>query len=244
MGRHSTKQRNGGLGTAAVLIAAACALGLLLWGRNAAEERAGAKESPAIATEAPRAPETPAPTPTPAPWNLVLVNRSQPVPEDWPVDPVELPNGQKIDARIYEPLTELFEAAREVNQGILPNVESGWRSEERQRELFEQKRAELLQQGWSAADAQAETEKWVTLPGTSEHQLGIAVEISGAVYAIYPWLQENSWKYGFIMRYPADKTAITGISGEEWHYRYVGKEAAAEMYERSLCLEEYLDSLT
>ena len=83
----------------------------------------------------------------------------------------------------------------------------------------------------------------MTLPGTSEHQLGIAVDISGAVYAIYPWLQENSWKYGFIMRYPPDKTAITGISGEEWHYRYVGVDAATEMHERNLCLEEYLAAL-
>ena len=90
-------------------------------------------------------------------------------------------------------------------------------------------------------EAKALTEEWVSVPGTSEHQLGIAVDISGAVYAIYPWLQENAFQYGFILRYPADKTAITGFATEEWHYRYVGVDAATEMHERGLCLEEYLE---
>ena len=80
------------------------------------------------------------------------------------------------------------------------------------------------------------------MPGTSEHQLGIAVDISGEVYDIYPWLRENSCQYGFILRYPPDKTSVTGVSGEEWHYRYVGVEAATEMYEGGLCLEEYLEA--
>ena len=79
-------------------------------------------------------------------------------------------------------------------------------------------------------------------PGTSEHELGLAVDINGASYDLYIWLQQNSWRYGFIQRYPEDKTAITGISHEPWHYRYVGKEAAGEIYESGLCLEEYLGS--
>ena len=209
------------------------------------ETRKEAETPPTGAAEATSVPETPAttPEPTPTPWNLVLVNRANPVPEDWSVEPVTLDNGQIVDQRIYEPLMEMFAAARSVNTDVLPIVESGYRSVEKQRELFEQKRAELMQQGYSEAGAAAETEKWITPPGTSEHQLGIAVDIAGAVYAIYPWLQENSWQYGFILRYPPDKTAITGISGEEWHYRYVGPEAAAEMHEKNLCLEEYLAAL-
>ena len=78
---------------------------------------------------------------------------------------------------------------------------------------------------------------------TSEHQLGLAVDINGAVYDIYLWLEENSWKYGFIFRYPAYKTDLTGVAGEVWHYRYVGKEAAQEIYEQGVCLEEYLETL-
>ena len=75
---------------------------------------------------------------------------------------------------------------------------------------------------------------------TSEHQLGLAVDINGAVYDIYLWLEENSWKYGFIFRYPAYKTDLTGVAGEVWHYRYVGREAAREIMEQGICLEEYL----
>ena len=241
MGRHSARGKRGPW-MAAALVAVICAAGLLIWKKGAAERRGSAPTAPEPAAETAPVQETPPPTPepTPTPWNLVLVNRTHPVPEDWSVTPVELENGQIVDARIYEPLTEMFEAAREINMDVLPIVESGYRSAEKQQELYDRKYSELLQQGWSETGARAETEKWVTVPGTSEHQLGIAVDIAGAVYAIYPWLQENSWKYGFIMRYPPDKTAITGISGEEWHYRYVGVEAATEMHERGLCLEEYL----
>ena len=240
MGRHSAR-RGGGLWKAALLVVVLAAAVLIVRSRN----RGAEKEVPTPTAEPSAVPETPAPTPepTPAPWNLVLVNRENPVPADWTVTPVELPNGQSVDQRIYAPLMEMFEAARGINMDVLPIVESGYRSEARQRELYEEKYAELLAQGYSEAGARAETEKWITLPGTSEHQLGIAVDVAGAVYAIYPWLQENAWKYGFVMRYPPDKTAVTGISGEEWHYRYVGAEAAAEMHEKGLCLEEYLATL-
>ncbi len=250
MGRHvRKKRRRGGLAALLLLLVLAAAL-LLLRDRLPAPGRSGGAWSlRAPPTESPAPSQTPEPTPepmpapTPTPWQLVLVNRDNPVPEDWSVDPVELPNGQIVDARIYEPLMEMFEAAREVNQGILPVVTSGYRSAQRQQEIFDARVAEYRAQGMSEADARAETEKWVALPGSSEHQLGIAADLGGAVYAIYPWLQAHCWEYGFILRYPPDKTSITGISGEEWHYRYVGPEAAAEIHERSLTLEEYLAQL-
>ncbi len=78
------------------------------------------------------------------------------------------------------------------------------------------------------------------MPGYSEHQTGLAVDINGAVYDVYLWLQENSYKYGFIFRYPGSKTDITGTAEEVWHYRYVRKKAAKEIFERGICLEEYL----
>lgn len=180
---------------------------------------------------------------TQTPWNLVLVNRDNPIPEDWEVELVEISDGQMVDARIYDPLMEMFEAARSVNLGQLPNVESGYRSKEKQQNLYDQKLSEFLKEGYSEKEAKNLTEQWVSVPGTSEHQLGLAVDISGEVYEIYSWLQENSYKYGFVLRYPADKTAITGVAPEEWHYRYVGVEAATAMYEQGLCLEEYLEQL-
>ena len=250
MGRHVKRRRTGALPVVVLLIAAVIAGAVLLRRHAAPAEAPDGGQQTGAETTAPAQTPTPEPTakptpeptpePTPTPWYLVLVNRDNPVPEDWTVEPVEMPNGQIVDTRIYEPLMELFEAAKEINLDVLPNVERGYRSAETQQAIFERRVAEYREQGWSESGARAETEKWVALPGTSEHQLGIAVDISGAVYAIYPWLAENAWQYGFILRYPPDKTAITGISGEEWHYRYVGPEAAAEIHERGITLEEYL----
>ena len=69
---------------------------------------------------------------------------------------------------------------------------------------------------------------------------GLLWNINGAVYAIYPWLQEHSYEYGFIFRYPEDKQDLTGVAEEVWHYRYVGKEAAQTIHDQGICLEEYL----
>ena len=84
--------------------------------------------------------------------------------------------------------------------------------------------AEYRKQGYSKDEAVKQAEQWVAVPGCSEHQLGIAVDINGATYDLYFWLQENSYKYGFIFRYPGGKTNITGTAEEVWHYRYVGVE--------------------
>ena len=85
----------------------------------------------------------------------------------------------------------------------------------------------------------------MAVPGTSEHQLGLAVDINAnpdnsTDEEVYAWLAENAWQFGFILRYPQDKTQITGIQYEPWHYRYVGREAAAHIHTSGQCLEEYL----
>lgn len=100
-------------------------------------------------------------------------------------------------------------------------------------------------------DAKAKAGRQVAVPGTSEHQLGLAVDIVDVSYQlldtnqentdVQKWLLENSWRYGFILRYPTDKTDITGIVYEPWHYRYVGKEYAKEIHEKGVCLEQYLE---
>ena len=88
-------------------------------------------------------------------------------------------------------------------------------------------------------------EAWVAVPGTSEHQLGLSVDLNpdrsySTAQEVYQWLEENGARFGFIRRYPPDKTDLTGVIHEPWHYRYVGAEAAAVIYEKGLCLEEYL----
>ena len=94
--------------------------------------------------------------------------------------------------------------------------------------------------------AERTAKEWVALPGTSEHQLGIAVDINAdksksSNDEVYMWLAANAHNYGFILRYPQGKQEITGTSYEPWHYRYVGVDAAREIYERGICLEEYFE---
>lgn len=173
-------------------------------------------------------------------WKLRLVNRQNPLPEGYTVTLKELPGGEKIDERIYDPLMEMLEAAKEDNWDELPRVISGYRTQEVQQSLYDDEVNKNKSKGCSEEEARAEAGKWVAVPGTSEHQLGLAVDIEGATYDVFIWLQENSYKYGFIFRYPGSKSDITGTVEEVWHYRYVGVDAATKMYEQGLCLEEYL----
>lgn len=173
-------------------------------------------------------------------WNLMLVNYENAIPENYEPKLVEVPGGEKVDERIYDPLMELLEAAKEGNWDQLPMVVSGYRTQKKQQQLFDDKVAGYRKEGNSQSEAEELAKQWVSVPGYSEHQIGLAVDINEATYDLYFWLQENSYKYGFIFRYPGDKTDITGVAEEVWHYRYVGVEAATEMHEKGLCLEEYL----
>ena len=177
-------------------------------------------------------------------WNLIVVNTWNELPEDYSVELTELSNGQKVDSRIYPYLQEMFDAARE--EGVYPIVREGYRTAEEQQEILEDRIQTYINQGYSQARAERTAKEWVALPGTSEHQLGIAVDINAdktmcSNDEVYTWLAENAYKYGFILRYPMGKQDITGTSYEPWHYRYVGEEAAREIYERGICLEEYFE---
>ena len=164
-------------------------------------------------------------------WYLTLVNKKHSVPQNYEVNLVQIEGGEQVDERIYEPLMEMLEAAKEGNLDQLPFVVSGYRTQEQQQRLYDDKLAQYRGQGYSENEARTMTEQWVAIPGYSEHQLGLAVDINGATYDVYLWLQENSYKYGFIFRYPGSKTEITGTAEEVWHYRYVGVEAAAKIHE-------------
>lgn len=173
-------------------------------------------------------------------WNLTLVNKWNPVPEHYKVNLVKVTGGEKVDERIYEQLMEMLEAAKVSNWNQLPKVVSGYRTSEQQQNIYDEKIKKYKKEGHSESQAKELAEQLVAVPGYGEHQLGLAVDINGSTYDLYFWLQENSYKYGFIFRYPGNKTEITGIAEEVWHYRYVGVEAAEAMYEQGLCLEEYL----
>ncbi|MBS5522779.1 MAG: M15 family metallopeptidase [Clostridiales bacterium] len=179
-------------------------------------------------------------------WELVLVNSENKMPENWDIELTWLSNGERVDSRIYPKLQQMFDDMRA--QGIYPVVASGYRTKEEQQALMDEKIESLTAQGYAPLDAKAEAENWVAKAGYSEHETGLAVDINAdgihsAGQEVYDWLAENAYKYGFIWRYPTDKTNITGISNEPWHYRYVGAEAAREIKEMGLCLEEYLGAV-
>lgn len=119
-----------------------------------------------------------------------------------------------------------------------------YRTGEEQEDIFRDKVFAYRKEGYSKARAEKLAKEWVALPGTSEHQLGIAVDINADKERseneeVYAWLAQNAYQYGFILRYPQGKEDITGTGYEPWHYRYVGTEAAKEIYEGRICLEEY-----
>ena len=177
-------------------------------------------------------------------WNLIVVNRWNELPEDYSVELTELSNGQKVDSRIYPALQEMFDAAR--SERIYPIVREGYRTAEEQQEILDDKIQAYINEGYSRARAEKTAKELVALPGASEHQLGIAVDINADKSKcgndkVYTWLAKNAYKYGFILRYPMEKQEITGISYEPWHYRYVGVEAAKDIHEQGICLEEYME---
>ncbi|MGN1001646.1 MAG: M15 family metallopeptidase [Oscillospiraceae bacterium] len=181
---------------------------------------------------------------------LLLVNPWNPLPEGYTPELHTLSDGTQVAESCYPSLRDLLNDCRAA--GNAPYICSGYRTEETQRELYENKIRLLMESGLGPDEAAEEAAKVVAYPGTSEHQTGLAVDLIDSVYtsldqgqeqtATQQWLMENGWKYGFILRYPSDKSDVTGIIYEPWHYRYVGEEAAAEMHKSGLCLEEYLET--
>lgn len=179
---------------------------------------------------------------------LTVVNPWNPLPEDWVCDLVTLSDGRRVDSRCYEAFEEMMAACRDA--GYAPFLCSAYRTQETQQSLYDNKVQRLMNSGMGEEEAKVEAAKAVAIPGTSEHQLGLAVDIVDANMQdltdeqenteTQKWLMANSWRYGFIHRYPNDKTDITGIIYEPWHYRYVGKAAAQDIFNRDITLEEYV----
>ena len=233
----------------------------------AAAEAAASGTSAAAAAETPTPTPTEAPKPTAIPideqervvtdvsgdWRLILVNPKHMLPEDFYVDTAEIgfadDDEMLIDERIADLLDEMLYDCQEA--GCSPVVRAGYRSQATQEYLYEEKIQEWIDdEGYSREEAEEVASTIVAYPGTSEHQLGLSADIAdrdfpylNASQADSPtqqWLMEHCQEYGFILRFPDGKSDLTGIIFEPWHYRYVGKEAAAEIMERGICLEEYL----
>ena len=182
-------------------------------------------------------------------WNLFLVNPDRTVDENWaPSSLSSVGNDQSIDSRILSAYQAMMKAAKQ--DGVSLWVVSGYRSYSKQNRLYNNRvtRAKNDNPSFTQAEAEAEAARHVARPGTSEHQLGLAMdfnstETSFATTKAGKWLKKNAANYGFILRYEEDKQDVTKITYEPWHYRYVGAKHALTMQEKGLCLEEYIDWL-
>ncbi|MCR5402493.1 MAG: M15 family metallopeptidase [Butyrivibrio sp.] len=180
-------------------------------------------------------------------WKIILVNKQHPIPEGYDFKLGTITGGLKCDERVVSPLKKMISAAKD--DGVELYVCSPYRNSERQTMLFDKKVNRYVKNGMSYMDAYRETSQAVTIPGSSEHQIGLAIDFITDNYTALDegfaktdagrWLSENAWKYGFILRYPKAKESITSIEFEPWHYRYVGEEAAEVIAKNNICLEEF-----
>lgn len=184
-------------------------------------------------------------------WRLILVNKQHPVPEDYTVELETIKGNMQCDARIISDLIAMFQAADA--DGVNLAVCSPYRDLSRQEWLFERKIKSYMKNGMSYMEAYSLASQIVMVPGASEHQLGLAVDINCDTYTSLDegfadteagkWLAAHCFEYGFILRYPLGKEYITGVEYEPWHFRYVGKEAATVITEQGICLEEFIEGL-
>ncbi len=187
-------------------------------------------------------------------WMLRLVNADNPLPEDFTVRtaPIDGYDAQSFDMRAADALNALLRDAE--RDGTPLYLVSAYRTIGRQKALFERKTAAFEAEGLPRAEAERQAAQWVARPGQSEHNLGLAADIVSADWytnhndltadfaqtPAYAWLTAHCADYGFILRYPQGKEAVTGVTWEPWHYRYVGREAARAITDGGLTLEEYL----
>jgi len=184
-------------------------------------------------------------------WKLILINKHHSIPEGYEFPLGNINASMRCDERIIPDLLEMLKAAR--NDGVSLIICSPYRDLNRQEALFNRKIKAYMRQGMSYLEAYQISSQAVTVPGSSEHQLGLAIDFLTNNYSSLnegfadtqagKWLAEHGCEYGFILRYPKGKEYITGIEYEPWHYRYVGKEAATQIMQQNLTLEEFVDML-
>ena len=185
-------------------------------------------------------------------WKIILINKQHPIPEDYTftLGNIKTMKGtMKCDERIIEELLSMMQNAKK--DGVNLAICSPYRDLKYQELLFDRKIVNYMDKGMTYLEAYKLASQAVTLPGASEHQVGLAIDIVCDTYQLLDegfgdtdagiWLAEHCNEYGFILRYPKGKEYITSIEYEPWHFRYVGKDAAAIIMEQGLCLEEFWD---
>ena len=169
--------------------------------------------------------------------HVVLVNGLNPVPDWYKLDPVNVVDYHDVDRLCYNALMEMLSDLTDA--GIEYTFNSAYRTIVEQTTILEYRTREHMKNyKLEFNEARDKAYETVAIPGTSEHHLGLAVDLLGD--EAVAWLSEHCWDYGFIIRYTEEKESITGIVDEPWHFRYVGTEVSLDMKDSGLCLEEYL----
>ncbi len=184
-------------------------------------------------------------------WSLILINKEHPIPVDYEFELATIRGNIKSDIRVMPYVLEMINAAK--NDGVTLYICSPFRSDEKQEVLFKKKQKYYMRQGYSEEEAYNLASQTIAIPGTSEHQVGLAFDFISNEYkyldagfadtAAGRWLKKHCAEYGFILRYDQGKEDITQIEFEPWHYRYVGRAAAKEIMESGLSLEEYVKEI-
>ena len=175
--------------------------------------------------------------------NLLVVNVSRPLPETFLPVPVEV-HGIEVDRRVEKPLLELLQDAEAA--GLSLSLVQGYVDAETQDQQYREKVNELVETGMTQVRAESDARELVPPGGCSEYQTGMLIQFSAenaedfSETREYRWLVENGVKYGFILRFPENKTQETQTPYQPSCFRYVGKEHAMKMRELSMCLEEYI----
>lgn len=186
----------------------------------------------------------------PSDWRYVLINKQHPIPDDYTFTLGTIKGTMQCDERILDSLLGLLQGAKEDGVNIV--VCSPYRDYYKQQVLFERKINAYMNKGYSYLEAYKLTSQTVTVPGASEHQIGLAIDFISDTYKTLDygfgeseagvWLREHSYEYGFILRYPQGQEYVTGIDYEPWHFRYVGVEAATVITQNAITLEDFTEN--
>ena len=175
---------------------------------------------------------------------LTIVNSEMAAPEDLNQTLTFIDDEHMVDARCADELEKLLRDCR--GAGFDPVITAAFRSSSEQRELVNELADEYMRQGHDAERAKELALQQIAAPGHSEHQLGLSADIIQAdadengQSGIREWLSAHAWEYGFILRYPQGKETVTGHGYDPRHYRYVGQNAAKQIHELDITLEEYV----
>ncbi len=178
-------------------------------------------------------------------WALTLINKNYPLDKSYSPMTATVIEGSSVtaDIRVAEAYRLMYNAA--LTEDVILTPYSGYCGYQRQKTIYDNKVQAFVLQGLTEDEAKQSAEKRVEPAGCSENGAGLAVDVISASAGFssteeYKWLVANAHNYGFVLRYPEDKTDITGMIYQPWHWRYVGIDVATEMHEQNLCLEEFL----